>query len=166
MNAVAAQLDITPITSALMQLLGAVIMGFGTWAVGRFVQWLGLKNSEQIAANIDDALRKAVTYGLQQAQDEIRAKGWDHVDVRNKALQQALPYMINHFPDTLKAAGLDLNNQDQTAKLVERALDRAFPEAARQAAESPATPPATAPKPDRVADLVGTPGVKLDVKEK
>ncbi|HEV7658912.1 MAG TPA: hypothetical protein VGO55_03615 [Allosphingosinicella sp.] len=46
-------IDLTPVTSALMQLLAAIIMGVGTWAAGRLVQWLGLRNAAQATAALD-----------------------------------------------------------------------------------------------------------------
>jgi len=157
--------DLTPITNVLLQLAGAVILGVGTWAIGRLLQWLGLKTSAQAMANLDDALGKAVTYGLQQSQDLIRQKGWDHADVRNATLAAAVPYLIKRFPDTLKAVGVDLSNEKATTEAVTGALDRAFPHAAATAAASPATPPPTAPTPPTTAELADQPRVTTTLVE-
>ena len=146
-------LDITPITQALTQIAAAAILALGTWAVGRAIQWLGLKNSAQATAAVDGALEKAVTYGLQQVQAQIATNGWDHPQVKNDALAKALPYMTSHFNDTLKAAGVPVGDQGKMDSIVSEALDRAFPSAVAAAASSPATPPATAPKPPVNADL-------------
>ena len=63
--------NIDPIINALLQLAATVLLAAGTWAVSRLVTWLGLKNSAQATATLDDALQKAVTYGLQQSQGLI-----------------------------------------------------------------------------------------------
>lgn len=144
--------DITPITSAVVQILAAIILAMGTWAIGRAVQWLGLKNSQQISENLDKALEKAVTYGIQQAQEEIRIKGWDSIQVKNETLAHAMPYFIERFSDTLRAAGINPSGE-QINNLVKGALDRAYPQAVSKAAASPATPPVTAPNPPVVHDL-------------
>lgn len=141
----AATIDLTPITNVLLQLAATVLLGLGSWGATRLVSWLGLKNSAQATANLDDALQKSVTYGLQQSQAMIAAKGWDHVDVHNAALASALPYMIQRFPDALKAAGVDMSNQQALQATVAGALDRSFPQAVAVAAASPATPLAGAP---------------------
>jgi len=143
----------TDITNALLQVAAALILAVGTWAVGQIVQWLGLKNQAQVTATLDDALNKSVIYGLQQAQDQIRAKGWDHADVRNQTLATSGQYLIDRFPDVLRAAGFDMGNPQALSERVTGALDRAFPHAAATAAASPSTPPATAPNPQTTQQL-------------
>ncbi len=147
------ELKLDPIIDVLLQLAATVLLAVGTWAISRFTMWLGLKNAAQATATLDDALQKAVTYGLQQSQELIKQKGWDHVDVRNATLAQAAPYMINHFPDALKNVGLDMSNPQAVQLAVMGALDRSFPHAAAIAAASPATPPATAPLPPTTHQL-------------
>jgi hypothetical protein len=146
-------IKLDPIIDVLLQLAATVLLAAGTWAITRFTTWLGLKNSAQATATLDDALQKAVTYGLQQTQELIKQKGWDNVDVRNAALAHAAPYMIGHFPDALKNVGLDMSNTQAVQAAVMGALDRSFPHAAAVAAASPATPPATAPAPPTTHQL-------------
>lgn len=153
-----------PLTNAIMQLLAAVILAVGTWAIGRLVTWLGLKNAAQATQALDDALGKAVTYGLQQSQQLIRDKGWDHPDVRSQVLKTAEPYLLTRFPDVLKAARIGSKGVN-LPELVVGALDRAFPHAAAVAAASPATPPATAPDPRTTAELAGQPQVVTKLVE-
>jgi hypothetical protein len=145
-----------------LQLLGTIILAIGTWATKRLLDWLGVKTSAQAAANLDQALEKAVTYGIQQAQEGIKTKGWDHIDVRNQVIGAALPYMQAHFADTLRSVGADPTMEDT----IKRALDRAFPQAAAKAAASPATPPITAPIPPTTAELATQPGVQQEIPEK
>ncbi len=133
-------LVLTPLIDMLLQLVAAVLLSMGTWAVARLIRWLGLRNSAQATGALDDALQKSITFGLQQSQDLIRRKGWDDVDVRTSAIGQALPYMIERFPDVLKAVGVDTSDQASLQRIVSGALDRAFPQAASVAAASPGTP--------------------------
>ena len=147
----ATAIDITPLINALLECAATLLVATGTWLIARLVRWLGLKNAAQATANLDDALSKSVTYGLQQSQVLIKQNGWDSVSVRNAALGTALPYMLAHFPDALKAVGLDLSDQSALQTTIGAALDRAFPQAATQAAASPATPPAVAPQPQTQA---------------
>ena len=141
-----------PVINALLQLVASLLLAAGGWLIARPVHWLGLKNAAQATANLDDALQKAIAYGLQQVQDTIREKGWDHIDVRDRTLAIAPPYLITRFPDALRAVGgLDLSNRKAAEIAVSGALDRAFPQAADTA--SPATPPRTAPVPPTQAGL-------------
>jgi len=149
--------DLSPVINVLLQLAATVLLAVGTWGISMIVRWLGLKNSAQATASLDDALQKSVTYGLQQSQALIRQKGWDHADVKSAALRQALPYMIKRFPDVLGSAGIDMSDQAALQATVTGALDRAFPHAAAVAASSPATPPATAPTPQVTAGLAAMP---------
>jgi hypothetical protein len=144
--------DLTPITSAIMQIVAALLLAFGTWAIQRLGQWVGLKNDSAITAAFDSALQKAVTFGLQQSHELIKQNGWDHVSVHDATLASAGTYIASRFPDTLKNAGLDPTAADFDKK-VKDALDRAFPHAVAVAAASPATPPATAPNPPEQKDL-------------
>ena len=138
-------IDITPMTNALLELFATLLLAAGTWAIGRLVRWLGLKNAAQATVNLDDALQKSVTYGLQQSQSLIKQNGWDSVDVHDQSLAKAVPYMIAHFPDALKGVGLDLSDTSKLQTTVGAALDRAFPASVTAVAASPATPPAVVP---------------------
>jgi hypothetical protein len=161
----AASIDISPIVNVLLQLAATVLLGFGTWGVTQLVQWLGLKNSAQATANLDDALEKAVTYGLQQSTALIKQKGWDDVEVRNATLAKAAPYLIDRFPDALRAVGVDMNDQAALQAKVMGALDRIYPHASAVAAASPGTPPATAPQPSTTAELAAQPNVTTTMVE-
>lgn len=151
--------QVDSIATILVQLAAAVLLAAGSWGIARFTKWLGLQNNAQINSAMEAALQKSVTYGLQQAQDTIREKGWDHIEVKNQALASALPYMTERFTATLKQAGVDVKDEAALKNVVAQALDRAFPAAAAVAAASPATPPATAPNPAHTAELPPPQGV-------
>ncbi len=143
---------ITPVTDALLQLGGTAITALGTVAIAKLVQWLNIKNGDALRSSLDEVLNKAVTYGITQSQSLIKTNGWDDIQVRNTMLSHALPYLIDRFPDVLKASGLDPASP-ATATRMQDALLRAFPRAALTASSSPATPPTTAPNPPNQADL-------------
>lgn len=151
--------QIDSIAPILVQLAAAVLLAAGSWGIARFTKWLGLQNNAQINTALETALQKSVTFGLQQAQETIRQKGWDHIEVKNQALATALPYMASRFAETLKQAGVDVKDETALKNVVAQALDRAFPAAAAVAAASPATPPATAPNPAHTAELPPPQGV-------
>ncbi len=136
---------LAPLINMLLQALAAVLLAAGTWAIARLMRWLGLQNATQATNAFDDALGKSITFALQQSQDLIRHKGWDDLEVRTTAIGRALPYMIERFPDVLKAVGVDMSDRNSVQKIVSGALDRAFAGAAMVAAASPATPPAPLP---------------------
>lgn len=140
-------ISLTPIITTLLELAATVVFAVGSWGIARLTTWLNLKNADQINRNLEGALQKAVTYGLQQTQDRIRAEGWDSLNVKNEALATALPYMTDRFKDTLRLAGVNISDRAATERIVLGALDRIFPAAAAAAASSPATPPETAPRP-------------------
>jgi hypothetical protein len=144
--------DITPVTNALLQLGATAITALGTVAIARLVQWLNIKNGDATRSALDEVLNKSVTFGLAESQDLIKAKGWDHVDVRNAAIAKALPYLIDRFPDVLRGLKLDPEAPETKLKMQD-ALLRALPFAALTASNSPATPPTTAPNPPVQGDL-------------
>ncbi len=82
-----------------------------------------------------------MTFGITQAEDLIRRKGWDHPEVKSAVMVTALQTMANKFPDTVKALGADPANAQDVQRVVGTILTRVFPDAATKAAESPVTPP-------------------------
>lgn len=134
--------DITSVEQVLLGLLQAALLAVGLWVGKRLAAWLQKRNASLDVSSFDDALQKTLAFGLQQAQSMIKAKGWDHIDVRNSVLQTATTQMINKFPDALAGVGLSTDRiASSEGDLIMQALDRAFPAAVAVAAASPATPP-------------------------
>ena len=79
----------------------------------------------------------------------IRNLGWDHVDVHNKVIADALNFFLQRFPDRATAiatvagvASPALASPAKEGAVVQTLLAR-LPDAVLQAAQSPATPPAS-----------------------
>jgi hypothetical protein len=142
--------DISPITDAAVQLVGALVLAIGGIAITflslKVNTWLGVKISAGNQAAFNAALSQSVTFGITQAEGAIKAHGWDDPTVKNVVLAAAATAITTKFPDALAAVGItgDLNSPANVA-LVQEALQRALPAAALTASASPSTPPAPTP---------------------
>lgn len=130
----------TQILTGLAGLIGLGLLWLIQRAAGLIKQHL---TAGQTAA-LDDAAGKALQFGITQAQGMIKAKGWDHVDVKDAVVATAAQYAASKFPDALKGAGIDTTSVASATASLDGILQRKFPEVAAQMAASPATPPAAA----------------------
>jgi len=137
--------DISPVVQSVVGLCAVALTVLGGIALQAFAAKLKVQISASQTSAFDDALSKALTYGATVADAEIKAKGWDHPDVKNAVVATALTYAVSKFPDALAAVGLstDLTNPTNVATIT-AALQRALPAAMLTASASPATPPAPA----------------------
>lgn len=153
--AIPAAIDLSVLLKPLLELLGTLALAMLTAALRRLFEWLGLRNRSQLRLVFDDILQKGILWGIQQAEDLIRVKGWDHLDVRDKTVAEALDYITARFgaslAPVLRQDGLRLGSDAAGAEL-RAALERAYPVAAGIAAASPVTPPAP-PAPPQMAVL-------------
>jgi hypothetical protein len=158
-------IDLSTVETELLQGLGVVLLALALAANKLALSWLNAKLgsarielSASTKAELEDAAGKALTFGITQADALIRAKGWDHAEVRNAVLATATSYVIGQFPDALARAGIDPSNPVAAAAQLVGILTRKLPEAATTAAASPVTPPAVAPI---AAPLAATTGAQL-----
>lgn len=135
------QINIEPVITAALQCVGIALIALLSWLSVWAKQYFKNKAAGLMIDQVDDALNKSLTVGLQSADYMIRTRGWDDVAVKNHTIATAANYMIANFPDKVKAMGLDPTNAGTVTKLVDGALNRAFPNAVTVAAASPATPP-------------------------
>lgn len=156
-------IDLSTVETELLQGLGIVLLGIGIAGGKLALSWLNTKLgaakiqlSASTKAELEDAAGKALTFGITQADALIRAKGWDHVDVRNAVLATATSYAIGQFPDALARAGIDPSNPVAAAAQLAGILTRKLPEAATTAAASPATPPVAPPAAAPLSAATGT----------
>ncbi len=133
--------DLSPLVNYAVAFGAGLLSIAGSAALGFLAQKFHVQVSEAQTAQWDGALNKALSYGGMQAQALIKAHGYDHVEVQNAIIAQALTYMVNKFPQALKSQGIsaDLSKNDTLVK-VEDALKRALPGAMTAFAASPATP--------------------------
>ena len=141
--------DLTQVYTALGGIAAAFITVLGGIAINAFTAKMNGQTKALVTAAFDDALSKTLSLAAVNSQGLIAAKGWDHIEVHDKVIGQALNSMAARFPDALKAVGLssDLSDPANVASIT-NALKRALPAAFMAAANSPATPPApNAPAP-------------------
>jgi len=135
--------DLTSVVQAVLGLCAVAITIFGGIALQALAKRFNLQISAGQIAAFDDALAKSLSYGVTAADTQIKAKGWDHPDVKNAVVASALTYAVAKFPAALHDIGLSANIDDpKNAQTITEALRRALPAAMTAAAASPATPPA------------------------
>lgn len=135
--------DFFGVIHGALELAGVVVTVFGGVALQAIARKFKTDASAQQVAAFDGALGKALQFGVTASEDLIRAKGWDHVDVKSQVVGIALNTMVARFPGALAAVGLSANLGDPAnQKAIQDALQRALPAAFTVAAASPATPPA------------------------
>jgi hypothetical protein len=135
-------IDLSSIEADALNLLDALLLAMLSLLAKRAFTKLGLVVTQAQQDNLDDIAHKAVTFGISTATADIKAKGWDHIDVKNAVVAAAGQYAVAQFPDALKQAGVDISNPGLAAgKLADGIMTRVFPAAASQAAHSPVTPP-------------------------
>lgn len=140
-------MDLSPIVNAAVQLAAIVIIAVGTWAIQRAVAYaqayFRVKVNSAIVQGFDDALARAVHAAAGQAEDLVKAKGWDHPDVKNTIVRLAVEYALNKSIPALKMIGLDpADPGGATTRYLTDELNRIFPTAIAPVAASPVTPPA------------------------
>lgn len=141
-------MDLTPIEQPIIALAGIVVTAAAGWLAQRLGSYLGIKRNDAAMQAFDAALARSVQAGASGAQDLIKAKGWDHVDVKNSIVATAAPILITRFAPALVGVGLDpADPGGTTTAYVTAELNRIFPTAMTAVAASPVTPPAPPPAP-------------------
>lgn len=136
-------IDLSSIEQSVLSVLAALLLGLLSAAAKVALQRLGLSVTEAQQDAMNDLAHKSVAYGITTATAEIKAKGWDHVDVKNAVAAAAGQYAVTQFPGVLKQAGIDLSNPAAAASMLQNGImTRVFPQAVTAASFSPATPPA------------------------
>ena len=128
------------VLSALAIFLGILANAAGYYVVRK----LNLQLSEAQKDRFEGDAKSAIAYGISIMKQDIEQKGWAHPEVQASVVATSAPYMINKFPDSIKAMGLKLNDPDIQAQ-VRGVLTRVFSDVVATQAASPATPPVTAP---------------------
>lgn len=134
--------DLSPIESAAISLAAVALSTFGTWALYRLADLFHISRQNVAIQGFDNALVKSVQAGAGAVNDEIKAKGWDHVDVKSSIVALAAPYAMAKFAPALKSIGLDpADPGGATTRYLTDELNRIFPTAMIPVAQSPVTPP-------------------------
>lgn len=143
-------IDISTIETQILQAVGIVVASAIGWGVKRWLDKMGIEETQAQTATFDDMGRKVLDYAISKAQDKIAANGWDHVQTKGEIIAVAAQQAIAKFPDAMKAVGIDPAAPGATEALVDGLLTRQFPDRMAVAAASPATPPVAAAPPQVV----------------
>jgi hypothetical protein len=135
MTVAATTIDLSPVLTPLLQLAGLVLTGVASWALGRVAQHFRVATQSALFQNVLGAVDRGIAFGQQTVQADITAHG--QVAVSNAVQAQAVQYVVDKLPGTLKA--LDITPA-HVADLVLAKLPPPDP--------VPAPPPAAVPQPD------------------
>ena len=111
------EVDLSPILNVAIDLLAVVLMALGTWALAKLGRKLGLEADDQVRLYLNDALERGIGWAKEKATRD--AQDLARVEVRNKAVAEAVNYVIERVPDALKHFELD---EQRVKKLVEARL--------------------------------------------
>lgn len=135
-------IDLSPILTPVLTVVGIALASVATWAIGRLGQKLGIQANGAAMQNLDSAATKAVQAAVMATQDQIRAKSWDHPDVQNALVAYGAQYLVTQFAGTLAQSGIDPSTSAGSAAIA-NIVTRALPAGVAVAAASPVTPPVT-----------------------
>src|SRR5882672_7902152 len=123
-------MDLSAIETQILQAIGGVVLIGVLWAIRYGAGILQIKLSDTQKAELEDVAGKSLAFGLSKIDAVIRAKGWDHIDVKNQAVQLAVGYAVTKFPDAMQRAGIDATSTKTAAIPLTPLLERKFPEVA------------------------------------
>lgn len=139
--------------SAVLMACAAPVAAILCGVLWKIANYFGIKATAEDQAKFNDEAKVALTQAFAAAGPLIKAKGWDHIDVHNKVLADALTFLEQRNPDRATkiatAAGVADPSMPSSAKdvAITQSLLARLPDVASQAAASPATPPVEPPKP-------------------
>jgi hypothetical protein len=134
------QVDLSPVITPLLSVVGIALATAATWALTKLGQKWGIDKNTAVMANLNTAAMNGISAAVMAAQQQIKAKGWDHPEVQNALVATAASYVADKFPDTLAKAGLDPSTT-QGQQDIRDLVTRALPAGVAAAAASPTTPP-------------------------
>lgn len=133
-------IDLSPILTPVLQVVGIALAAFAAWALKNLAQKLGIQANSAALANIDAAAAQAIQTGVMASQDVIKAKNWDHVDTQNAIIASAATALVETGSKALSDFGIDPSTPAGAAAVTEL-VTRALPAGVAVAAASPTTPP-------------------------
>jgi hypothetical protein len=147
MDIVQASLNFTPITDNLIGFLGTVVTGVLTWGIAQGALWLKSKTdlaktqqAEQLQQSFNEAALRGIAWAEAQAKAKVGGSVKD-VTIGGPFVEMAANYVIKHWPDLVKRAGLT------PEKVTEAIVARLSPGPAGQAANDVVVAKATAAPP-------------------
>jgi hypothetical protein len=98
-------IDLSPVLTPLLQLAGLVLTGVATWALQAVAHHFHVSTQSALFQNVLGAVDRGIAYGQQQAAAKVAAGV--PVQVNSAVQAQAIQYVVDKMPDTLKSLGMD-----------------------------------------------------------
>lgn len=106
--------------SALAPYLAVPVAGLLCDLIIKARQWLHVQTTEQDRVTMEQQISASISVGVNKLMPQIIEKGWTDPQVRENILLEAVPYLMQRFPDRVKtisqAAGTV--SKDDTARAV------------------------------------------------
>ena len=99
------EIDLTPVLGLVIDLLAAVLMALGGWALTKMGRKFGLEADDQVRVYLGEALAAGIGWAKEQAR--TRSEDIAHIEVRSRLVAEASQYVIERVPDALDHFGLD-----------------------------------------------------------
>lgn len=111
------EVALEPIISYAVEILAVVLMAVGSWGIKTFADNLGLDKEGKLVDFLNGALDEAV----HAARKRLQESGNDtDVTIRNEAVGEAVQYVVDMAPKTLKKLGYD---SAKVRRMIENRLD-------------------------------------------
>jgi hypothetical protein len=98
---------------AALQIVAAAVLVLGGFAVRALTIWLNLRADDQVRGYLQQALDRAVEYGISEARRRVRDGAEGRGSQANIAAELARDYAQQRVPDALARFGIDTAGLDQ-----------------------------------------------------
>ena len=99
------EIDLTPVLGIVIDLLAAVLMALGGWALTKLGRKFGLEADDQVRLYLGEALAGGIGWAKEQARK--RGDDFARIEVRSRLVAEAGNYVIERVPDAVERFGLD-----------------------------------------------------------
>lgn len=104
--------SLSPLLGMAVEILTIVILAIGAWAGTKLAGYFGVEAESDTSIALHDGIDRAIHFAMQKVAD--RGEGIT-VNVKNEVVANALNYILENFPGTIKQFGL---NEKRIADLI------------------------------------------------
>lgn len=97
-------IDLTPLIDLGLDILIAIVLALGSWALAWLGRKLKLDADNEVRAYLERALASGVNYAANRARE--RGQDLSSLEVRNVTVRDAVAYVVAHTPDALAHFGV------------------------------------------------------------
>lgn len=94
------EVDLSPVTLQLLQILATVLISAVGVVLGRLWNWLGLKMDSEVRNYLDQAIINGLKYGITAIGDKIDRN--DNVTFQSQQVAKAVEYVVDQVPSAVK----------------------------------------------------------------